>query len=907
MALTDDSVRVKRRRTSIIDNQINDSLHSRTIRSPRTEALALNPVTLPEDVLEPWDGEQRTVSNSWFLSGIAAGKFGKSDPLFTPDDKYLFLGLKTAVHIYSVASSRLFRVLTLKPCESVIGYKFSPLNADHLYVFSSTGSVSKWEWFSGQQISYRSASRPTICIDLCSNPSGIDALFSVHERGDSKKEIVLQHPSHEELRTTSLLTTNAQITHLRAAYQGRMLVAFGGQNLLLGSQKHTKDSASVCYTWSELTLPTSITSADIRYQTASQRTETLGSGERATTGKVDLALGESGGSIMIYNDILNSLQNEIGNGKGLTPRRLHWHRSSVNVVRWSKDGNYVISGGNESVMVIWQLDTGRKQFLPHLSSPIYNIALSTMGDYYAVILADNSIIVLSARELQPFATITGLQLCPLSTKPHNWASTKKLSSVGSIAAALHPKHPDQLLLAVPACHQITADGHTVANACSLQTYDIRSNTHISRQALARTNITTLKVSPDGSYITAPDVSHLSLSRDGKWMATVDNWTPYARDVQALIPRDAHGDHISTDYQETFLKFWRWNNLSTIWELVTRVDNPHFLSKGPTRVLDLAARPCAYEFATVGADAVLRFWCPIVRQRSGLKTEGAEKLSESWKCRTAIDLKSYLDMDQSARLGAAYMDYSQDGSVLAVCLTSSLLADSGFTMLVDAQNCSVRYSRVGLYAGDPCGSAFLGSQLLITSTRSLYIWDTVNDSVRILSSSDVSENIQPCSSRLLAVSIETKTFAIVAQVQQKDPVSKKRRRIEPRIQVYDIETLSLLAESMLDSFPVALLPDRHSGDFIIVDAEVKVQRYSCLSLVPHPTHMALPDNQIENFSLASVFGQQTEGDLDSGQQLATASDGLNSQPQLASVFGDIPPYVLPPANLLFRDVVQALAG
>ncbi|RAL07544.1 WD repeat protein [Aspergillus homomorphus CBS 101889] len=903
-----DGVRIKRRRTSTIDDEASATLRSNMAESPRTALCAGTPA---EDIPEACEGEQTNTSfTNWFLSDVVAGKFGHASPLFTSDDEYLFLGLETSVQIYSVTTSRLFRTLKLKPCDNVIGYKLSPSNSDHLYVFSSTGSVSKWEWFSGQQLPYQAACRPTICVDVCSDISESDALFFIHDCEDSKKEIALRRSNDEDPRPTSLLTTNAQLTHLRVAYQGRILVAFGGQNVLLGSLVPSQDSKTVQYTWSELTLPTSITSADIRHRAASQRAGTSGVKERAALGNLDLVLGESGGSIMIYNDILNSLQNEIGSGKGLTPRRLHWHRSCVNVVRWSKDGNYVISGGNESVMVLWQLDTSRKQFLPHLSSPICNIALSMSGSLYAVKLADNSTVVLSARDLQPLTTITGLQLCSIPTKPHSQVSTKKLVLAGAIAAALHPKHPDQLLLTVPASCQVTQEGYTLANACTLQTYDIRTNSHISRQALARTNTTTLRTSPDGSYIVAPDVSHLRITRDGKWMATIDSWSPYARDVQALHPGEAHDGRIFTDNQETYLKFWRWNSLSTMWELVTRIDAPHFSSKGAARVLNLAVRTLAHEFATIGADGVLRFWCPSVRQRSGLKAADTEQLLETWKCRSAIDLKSYIDVDQSTRVGAAYMDYSQDGSVLAICLKSTSSLNPGLTLLIDAQSCCIRYSRVGLHAGDFCGAAFLGPQLLITSARSVFIWDIVNDFVRNLGLSDAAENTQPYPSRLLAVSVETKTFAIATQVHQhKNTASKKRRRAQPHIQVYDIETLNLLSENMLDSSPVALLSDRHSADYVVVDATAKVQRFSCLGSAIQATHTNSPHIQLETSGLAGLFGQQGHGGLGNMQQSATAPNslGISSQTQLASVFGDIPPFVLPSANLLFRDVVQALSA
>ncbi|KAK2068193.1 hypothetical protein P8C59_002850 [Phyllachora maydis] len=39
---------------------------------------------------------------------------------------------------------------------------------------------------------------------------------------------------------------------------------------------------------------------------------------------------------------------------------LHWHRTCVHSVKWSRDGNYLVSGGEESTLVLWQMDTGPK-------------------------------------------------------------------------------------------------------------------------------------------------------------------------------------------------------------------------------------------------------------------------------------------------------------------------------------------------------------------------------------------------------------------------------------------------------------------------------------------------------------------------------------------------------------------
>ncbi|OMO71724.1 hypothetical protein CCACVL1_18085 [Corchorus capsularis] len=48
----------------------------------------------------------------------------------------------------------------------------------------------------------------------------------------------------------------------------------------------------------------------------------------------------------------------------------HWHPAKVKVLRFSSDGAYLYSGGKEGVLVVWQLDTGKKKFLPRIGSPL---------------------------------------------------------------------------------------------------------------------------------------------------------------------------------------------------------------------------------------------------------------------------------------------------------------------------------------------------------------------------------------------------------------------------------------------------------------------------------------------------------------------------------------------------------
>ncbi|KAL3257434.1 hypothetical protein ABHI18_006832 [Aspergillus niger] len=901
---TDDS-RVKRRRTSQSKNDINKALSPTIINSKEKHGLE-EQCTLARTESSVQKSEPQY--EIWSSTSMVAGQYSNLDPIFTSDDEYLLIGLETAVHVYSLATSRLLRTLPSIAGDSIAGYRLSPENPNFLYVFTLSGSVTKWEWLSGEQCSSWEVGHKTISVDVCLSDAGNDILLFLLERKDGKRVITLNDSPNDASRYIIILETHVQITNLKVACQGQFIIAYSDRHVFFGWAGLVQPSDSVSYIWKEVNLPVSIMCLDVRHYTSSNRPGPQGSKDRNHADKVDLVLGERNGSILIYYDILRFVKDEGGRQpeRNLTPRRLHWHRNSVNSVRWSKDGNYIITGGHESVMVLWQLDTGRKQFLPHLSSPIGNIVISTSGNLYAVKLADNSIIVLSARELQPFSTITGLQLCPKVAKSHDKYLPEDQPLFECVPAALHPQNPDHLIITVPASRQTAQESHPVVNASMLQTYDIRTNSHVSRQALARTNATTLKVGPDGSHIVTPDVTHISVSHDGKWMATVDTWRPYKRDMQALHHGDSGSSHPSEGFQETFLKFWRWNSSSNLWELVTRIDGPHFCDKGSVRVLDVAVRAYSAEFATIGSDAVLRFWCPSTRQRSGLKSDNPEEPMETWKCRRAIDLKPYIDVGMADSLGAASMDFSQDGSVLAICLGSQTCLNSGLAILIDAQNCSVRYSRVGLYKGMPCAVAFVGCNLVIASREAVSIWDTVDDiarAIKLPGSGSVSVK-QP---RLLAVSSETNTFAVSVECLQNNQHSKNRRMLRSSVQVYDILTLALLSETTLGHHPVALLSAMHSSDYIVVDVAANVQRIGRLDQSYQSNSHSRDLGSHINSGLRNLFGEHVRGKSQDPQHITTDSDNQNLQKELASVFSDAPPFVMPPASMIFRSVVDALSS
>jgi NET1-associated nuclear protein 1 (U3 small nucleolar RNA-associated protein 17) len=117
----------------------------------------------------------------------------------------------------------------------------------------------------------------------------------------------------------------------------------------------------------------------------------------------------------------------------------HWHSHGVSSVVFNSDGTYMMSGGEEAVLVIWQLETGNKRFLPRLGtlpsplfctanflavssrcsqlgpfflasgSPIIGLGISIRDTHYATVHEDNSVQVIDALSLKIIGQIRGLR------------------------------------------------------------------------------------------------------------------------------------------------------------------------------------------------------------------------------------------------------------------------------------------------------------------------------------------------------------------------------------------------------------------------------------------------------------------------------------------------------------------
>lgn len=94
---------------------------------------------------------------------------------------------------------------------------------------------------------------------------------------------------------------------------------------------------------------------------------------------------------------------------------LHWHAHAVNAIAFTPNGAYLLSGGSESVLVVWQLHSGRKEFVPRVGSPIFNVAVSRASSHkeeeYLLGLSDASFVFISSATLKKSRAFSRIKLC----------------------------------------------------------------------------------------------------------------------------------------------------------------------------------------------------------------------------------------------------------------------------------------------------------------------------------------------------------------------------------------------------------------------------------------------------------------------------------------------------------------
>ncbi|KAL7130641.1 hypothetical protein ABFS83_13G148500 [Erythranthe nasuta] len=233
----------------------------------------------------------------------------------------------------------------------------------------------------------------------------------------------------------------------------------------------------------------------------------------------------------------------------------HWHSSQVNVLFFSSDGAYLYSGGREGVLVVWQLDTGKKKFLPRIGSPLLYYINSPDPTLSSISCTDNRIQLLRMPSMEIVRSISGIKL------PSSRA--EMYDAFGSGVVFNHTAG----LIAVP------TENYRV------QFYSLFDDREVSEVQICERN------HHPSDDITVK-VNLVALSQDGSTMST----------VETRLPEEGIGGLVS-------LKFWACDSQSKQFSLSTIIYEPH----REAAISSIAFRPASHMAVSSSHGGDFKVW------------------------------------------------------------------------------------------------------------------------------------------------------------------------------------------------------------------------------------------------------------------------------------------------------------
>ncbi|KAM0250571.1 hypothetical protein ACHAP5_002101 [Fusarium lateritium] len=869
----------------------------------------------------------------WRVSKPMGGRMLDIDPVLTADEQYLILAYNTSIQVYSAADSLLVRRIPITSAESsdektsasahIVAMRQSKQNPDIVWVATSDGRVCEVKW---------TTSKAPEFFRTQSNTANAMALVTKKVSGQEKEIIFVAEsdkPGRIEVVAYQATTTESEhkiVFVMKKAGNGLQLLETSEDGHLVGaindrlffgvpSQQKFDNLAALDYEIYTFDIPDLVSSLDLRVY---PRPATSGKKSRQEASPVlDIIVGGARGSIFFYHDALARSQALAKSGSEKEPiqaQNFHWHRRAVHALKWSRDGNYMISGGSENSLVLWQMDTGRKDFLPHLSGSVENITVSSNGSAYVVHLDDNSVMIISTAEMKPTAYIAGIQSAAVNvTTPKDLLVQRTWTTPATvqrpIPAVISPTDHSRLHVCVGNGRQATMAGGF--SAPLLQTFDLETFRSVSKQALARTQPTDVNITNKGHPIEEPLITHVAFSANGEWLASVDTWEPSPRDVDSAIS-DVK-DQFIQERREVYLKFWDAQQGEEQIALVSRINAPHATTRNEA-VLDLASNPVSTCFATIGTDGTVRMWRPKTRSQNGVVVKGPNGREVfTWSCSQVIAVGDGVPQDgvvdipesSASQEPQGSIAFSEDGSTLFVAFGT---AGSGAIYVIDAASGEVVKTLEGQWKGQLRSIRALSPFVIILSDE-LRVYDVVSDELRygvVIPKSKSNALLQ------LAVDHTSGHFALALPANEGSLLA-----------VFEPEDIEPLLVRSTPQRVVSLVSSPGTSGFIALDDAAQVwvvaegSDSSSLATVQPLEDLRLEGINVDGNEVGLVdededMASDEEEDEDSAEPEDVEMEDDDSHPSviqqqhLADIFDAAPAFAAPPIEDMFYKVTGLLA-
>eukprot|EP00033_Pygsuia_biforma_P001313 GCRY01001487.1.p1 GENE.GCRY01001487.1~~GCRY01001487.1.p1 ORF type:complete len:887 (-),score=253.42 GCRY01001487.1:150-2810(-) len=486
---------------------------------------------------------------------------------FTSDGRYFFLCSDNVVKVNHFRTGELFCVLNSHK-RTVTSCVENPLSQNQVYSASLDGTIILWDLVKGT---------PIKCFDLGlsitdffvhpTEPYQLSLSFKTEQEGkskDSKKEH--RKPSKKfsggvasfDIKTSSLTILfehKHQLNHLQVSNDGVWLAVSSKAKFFVYNLKSSK--------LRKLAHKDTITALAFHPQS------------------LFMALGDHHGRILLWYCLHDQHSSADGGPSSDAPDKsvfsvLHWHSGPVRSLCFTIEGQYMLSGGLEGVLVQWQLATGHRRFLPRLGAAVVAISCAPTGLTLALVLADNSVKLIDSATFSPVLSVEGL------TK-----SLPKSQVVRRNGLVLDPVF-----------------GHLVVNGGpgALQFYDVVNDRHVRHLQVAPVPPIIQSSEKD---VQSAHVELVAFSPTGEDFVTVD----------ARPNTFKSGGHT--------LRFWNRRPDGSFVQMTT-VDMAH---KSP--ISSLLYHPTKPYVITVGRDSYFKVWEKV--------SEGSQG---RWVCRSTATFRSY---------------------------------------------------------------------------------------------------------------------------------------------------------------------------------------------------------------------------------------------------------------------------
>ncbi|KAF7971392.1 hypothetical protein HWV62_21226 [Athelia sp. TMB] len=568
-----------------------------------------------------WD-HGKAATKPWEWVSLTDSSTSKHPPIFTKDGNYFFVIAGSSVKIHSSTTGKVVSTLSVSSVDSNVADSRSdtitsailnPNNAFQLITGSLGGLIRIWDFLDGIILQTISIEDPIFY--LCAHVNFPDQVFVAAAKptkrkggkgGDKDTNGVVLHVSLKPRASSTgskvlassevaFIGKTRHVVGLSISPSGSWLVAVAGHKAYVAPTSSLKSGFTKYVSPEALTCMAFHPSEDY------------------------FATGDDKGNIRLWYCLNDQVTATVaGVEKRAQTTMLHWHAHAVASLAFTSNGAYLLSGGEESVLVIWQLHTGKKEFVPRLGAPITTLAvtMATESEEYLVGLADATFMFINSTSLKASRSYSRIKLNPAT-------------SYGGPATPVHAPlavHPATSTIILPSSHP-----------SSLQIYSPSTSTLVSELEISPSN----KVSRrDEQPIEPSHVEMAVISASGEWMATVDL---------------REGDDAFRG--EIYLKFWRWDSKIGNWALNTRIDRPH----GSEHITCAAFNPELKNrqgllLVTTGNDRSVKLW--RVRTFSDKSGEG----QDSWVPRSSFTFRG----EQPT-----HVSWSLDGSLFSVAMGPSV--------------------------------------------------------------------------------------------------------------------------------------------------------------------------------------------------------------------------------------------